>query len=114
MSFEILPFTPDWLSEAALVLAQRHLRDRQALPLLPGRYEDPAMCREAIQVALDRPLATGMVAVENGRLAAYLIGELLIDETWGRSAWVRLRGMPSSTRVSWAGSNRPARRLFSM
>ncbi len=92
MSFEIVPFTPDWLTEAAQLLAQRHARDRQALPLLPIRFEDPGAARAAIQAALDRPLASGVAAVENGRLLAYLVGELLIDETWGRSAWVRLPG----------------------
>jgi ribosomal protein S18 acetylase RimI-like enzyme len=92
MSFQILPFTDDLLSAAGTLLAQRCRRDRLVLPELPDRFEDPAIAAAAVQAGLDREHAAGVAALDGDRLLGYLIGDLLIDPVWGRSAWVRLAG----------------------
>jgi GNAT superfamily N-acetyltransferase len=33
-----------------------------------------------------------LAAVSKGRLVGYMIGEMVLDQVWGRSAWVRLPG----------------------
>src|SRR4030067_1257103 len=92
MSMHIIPFHNEWLSQAGELLARRHRSDRAALPELPCRFEAPEVARAAIEAALKRKHASGFAALDGGRLVAYLIGDLLIDEVWGRSAWVRTPG----------------------
>ena len=92
MSIQIVPFDESLLPQAAELLARRHQRDRKALPDLPASFAEPYAAGEAIQAALKRDRARGCAALEGGRLAAYLIGDLAIDQVWGRSAWVRHAG----------------------
>ncbi len=92
MTVDIIPFTEDMLAEAGTLLAQRHRRDRLSLPELPVRFEDPAVAVAAVQAGLGREHAAGLAAVGGDRLLGYLIGDLVIDAVWGRSAWVRLAG----------------------
>src|SRR5438874_2709184 len=72
----IVPFTTAHLDAAAALLAARHRRDRVLCPELPQRYEDPAEMRPLLAAALEAPRTTGVVALRNGRLAGYLIGEM--------------------------------------
>src|SRR5512136_3391212 len=92
MNFIIHPFTEDMLLEAGKLLALRCQRDRLILPELPVRFEDPAVAAAAVQASLRRDHARGVAAVDGGQLLGYLIGDLVIDSIWGRSAWVRLAG----------------------
>lgn len=92
MPIRIIPFQSEHLSEAGELLAQRHQRDRGVSPELPARFENPAIARKAIEAALQRQGASGFAALDNGRLAAYLIGDMVIDNLWGRSGWVRTPG----------------------
>ena len=92
MSSQILPFTDDMLPVAGALLARRCRNDRLILPELPVRFEDPAIAAAAVQASLHRPHASGVAAVDGDRLLGYLIGDLVIDAVWGRSAWVRLAG----------------------
>ena len=48
MKTEILEFTGNMLPEAGKLLAERHVRNRQALPLLPARFEDLQIATQAI------------------------------------------------------------------
>lgn len=59
---------------------------------LPVRFEDPAAPRLALDKARQRPRAAGVAAFADGRLAGYLIGDIVLDAIWGRSGWVRLAG----------------------
>jgi len=88
----MIPFTEDLLPLAGELLAGRHRRDRLILPALPARFEDPAVAMAAVQACLERDHASGVAAVEGDRLLGYLVGDLVIDALWERSAWVRLAG----------------------
>lgn len=92
MPIKIIPFEETFLPQAATLLAERHKRDRATFPEMPTRFEDPQVARKAIEAALQRKHASGFAAFEGDTLVAYLIGDMVIDETWGRSAWVRLPG----------------------
>lgn len=92
MTIQIIPFTEDLLPQAGTLLAQRHRRDRAVLPLLSPRFEDPEIARQAIQASLRREHGGGFAALVGGRLVAYLVGDMLIDNLWGRAAWVRTAG----------------------
>ncbi len=92
MAIQIAPFTKDHLHDAAILLAKRHQRERCSLPELPQRFEEPVAAGDALNAALRRHHAKGYVAMDGGRLIAYLIGDRVIDGVWGRSGWVRLPG----------------------
>lgn len=92
MSTSIVPFSSEFLPQAALLLAQRHQRDRTVLPAFPARFTEPAVAGQAIEAALQRKQASGFAALVDGQLVAYLIGDMVIDNTWGRSGWVRTAG----------------------
>jgi len=99
-SFHILPFTADLLPAAGALLAGRCLGDRLTLPALPAHFEEPAVAKAAIQASLDRDHARGVAAVDGNQLLGYLVGDLVIDAVWGRSAWVRLAGCASTPNQS--------------
>lgn len=90
MRFE--PFHADMLNEASALLALRHQQQRLTQPELPARFEDPAAARLALDEAWQRPRRAGVAAFDNGRLAGYLIGDIVLDTIWGRAGWVRLAG----------------------
>lgn len=92
MSAHIVAFSTELLPQAALLLAQRHQRDRIALPALPNRFTEPAVAATAIEAALQRKHAGGFAALVDDKVVAYLIGDLEIDPVRGRSAWVRTPG----------------------
>jgi GNAT superfamily N-acetyltransferase len=92
MPIKVAPFQNEHLAQAAELLAWRHRRDRQSIPELPLRFEDSLTTAKAIEAALQRTHARGFAALHDGRLAAYLIGDMLIDNLWGRSGWVRTAG----------------------
>ncbi len=92
MRLEIVPFEEEMAPAAADLLAQRHRRDRAALPILPARFENAAVAENAVRAVLARPLAHGAAAVRDGRLVGYMIGDMDLAEIWGRSGWVRLPG----------------------
>ncbi|MDX1524158.1 MAG: GNAT family N-acetyltransferase [Anaerolineae bacterium] len=92
MTLQLIPFEPELLPQAGELLARRQRRDRAIFPELPARFEDKAVAQQAIEAALARKHAHGFAALENGRLLAYLIGDIVIDNVWGRAGWVRLAG----------------------
>lgn len=96
MRFELVPFTPELLADAGALLALRHAADRAVQPLLPARFEQPDQASEAVGAALQRPNASGVAAVMDSRLIGYLIGDMVFDSTWGRSAWVRPAGQAAA------------------
>ena len=96
MRLEIVPFEEEMLPAAADLLAERHRRDRAALPLLPARFADAAVTENAVRAALARPMAHGVAAVRGGRLVGYMIGDIVVAEIWGRSGWVRPPGFAAA------------------
>ncbi|MFZ2362266.1 MAG: GNAT family N-acetyltransferase [Anaerolineae bacterium] len=92
MNSEFVPFQDQHVEDAGALLAERHRRDRLSLPELPARCEDPAVASAAVAATWQQAGVTGVAALRAGRLAGYMLGRPLIDETWGRSAWVRPAG----------------------
>lgn len=92
MKYEILPFETAHVDAASTLLAERHQRNRSCQPLLRqpfGRHE----AKQAIEATLAKAMTSGVVAIRDGEVVAYLIGEMVLDQLWGRSAWVRMPGM---------------------
>jgi GNAT superfamily N-acetyltransferase len=92
MSFEIRPFDSSMLTEAGALLSLRHRRLRAAQPELPAAFEEAGAARGAVEAVWGKERGEGVVAVRDGRLLGYLIGDVVIDPLWGRSAWVRFAG----------------------
>ncbi len=88
---EVRPFTPADVPAAGRLLAVRHEAHRRAEPLLSARYEDPAVAAAEVEAALGAG-ATGAVAVEDGELTGYLLGQSKESPTWGPNVWVESAG----------------------
>lgn len=91
MKIEFLPFTSEMVPEAANLLARRHQRNRERLPLLPSRFDDPHMASKAAGATWQEKHRNGYAAFCGGRMIAYLIGETTTNP-WGRSGYVYLPG----------------------
>jgi len=87
----IRPFTPDDVPAAGRLLAGRHAAHRRAEPLLDARFEDPATAAAEIASALAAG-GTGAVAVEDGAVTGYLLGQSKPAPVWGANAWVESAG----------------------
>ncbi len=92
MPLTLLSFHDGLLDDASVLLARRHRRDRQQMPLLPARFEDPAAARVALEAAWRRPRTNGVAALQGDRLLGFLLGSTDFDELRGRAAWVRFAG----------------------
>lgn len=92
MTIKLTPFAAEHLPAAGDLLARRHIRDRTSLPHLPSRFEDASTATNAVSTVMQHPQSSGVAAIDAGQLVGYLIGDLQINETWGRSAWVRSAG----------------------
>jgi GNAT superfamily N-acetyltransferase len=92
MAYEIIPLNEDLFVQMGTLLAERQQRDRSLSPFLPERFENSQIAVTALQAALARPMTQGFAAVDGERLLAYLVGEMILDATWGRSGWVRMPG----------------------
>ncbi len=88
----IKPFDETMLDAAADLLAARHTRDRQQQPLLPERFSNPAVARAAVDAVWQNDRTSGVAAWEDGRLVAFLLGEVKIDTLRGRTVWMPLAG----------------------
>src|SRR5262245_27795995 len=82
MTREIHPFAEEHLDGAAKLLAGRHQRQMLREPRLPSRYGSSVETRPLIEALL--PRSDGVVALEDGRLAGYLLGHPDLD--WGGRA----------------------------
>lgn len=91
MKTEFLPFTDNMIPEAGKLLAARHNRNRKVLPLLPVRFEDPAVATKAVEALWQKKSKYGFAAFRHGKMVAYLLGETMTLE-WGRSGYVYLPG----------------------
>ena len=91
MKTEFLPFADNMIPEAGKLLAARHARNRKVLPLLPVRFEEPAVATKAVEALWQKKSKNGFAAFRNGKMVAYLIGETMTLE-WGRSGYVYLPG----------------------
>ena len=92
MRVNIFPFQTSMISEAAGLLAQRHAIDRNRLSALPGEFDNPDEAYKPLIALWERQGTSGAAAVEEGKLAGYLLGEKVVDPLWGRSTWIRPAG----------------------
>lgn len=88
---EYREFADSMIPEAGALLALRHAANRRALPLLPARFEDPQEAAKAVETTWKKKGTTGFAAFRDGRMRAYLLGELTI-QPWARCGYVYLPG----------------------
>ena len=79
------------IPDASVLLAQRHNRNRIRLPELPVRFEEAQVTAKALETSLAKNNASGFVALRDGKLLAYLIGETT-TQPWGRCGYIYLPG----------------------
>ena len=91
MKTEYVPFRSEMIPEAGKLLAKRHIRNRQVLPLLPARYEDVEDASNAVENLWQSNFRNGYAAFRNGEMLAYLIGDFE-NQPWARSGYVYLPG----------------------
>jgi ribosomal protein S18 acetylase RimI-like enzyme len=86
---ELRGLSADDLEQAGALLAARHRRHREAEPLLPTAYENPAAARKAVERAWTKPGGRGVAAVDDdGRLLGYLVGAPDDEGAWGPNEWI--------------------------
>jgi len=88
---ELHPFGPDFLEDAAGLLARRHAAHRVVEPGLPAAYEQLEVARAAI-AKLTTGEATGAAASRGGAVVGYLVGTPREDPIWGPNVWVEPAG----------------------
>src|SRR3954470_24790152 len=74
MTVTIIPFSTEHLEPAAALLANRHRQDRIFAPDLPPKCEDPAATLPMLGDLLATEDTSGVVALREGCVAAYLLG----------------------------------------
>jgi len=95
----VRPFGRADLDAAASLLAARHRADRSRAPFLPARFETHEAALTALEESLAEPHTDGAVALEGGRVVAFLAGGPLFVGPLGRSA---LYAPPRSVWVTYA------------
>lgn len=77
-TLRIRPFEPPDVSACAGLLAARHRRDRQRLPLLEPAFEDPLQAASWLVETTASLFSDGVVAEENGSVVGFLVGQRLL------------------------------------
>ena len=85
----------DALDAAARLLADRHRAQREVVPELDARFEDPAEARREIEAILGQDRADGAIAVRRGDVVGYVVGAPRA-ERWGPNMWVEGAGHAAS------------------
>ena len=96
-------FTPDHVTPAAELLAARQTALRATRPELPAAFEAPDAHRPALEALLAEPGSHGVLAVSDGRPAAFMLGYHRTQEIWGRAAWSPIDGSASDPALGAAG-----------
>jgi len=91
-AIDVRPLESADLDAAAVLLAARHRRHRQAEPLLDPAYEDPAAARREIEALLATEGADGWFATRGGEPAGFLVGIGKPESTWGPNVWIEAAG----------------------
>ncbi len=100
MRAEIREFVEADIDEAGRLLADRHRRHRDQRPLLSPRFEDPGLAVEELRAAWAADGSSGAVAVQEGRMTAYLLGAPKQAGTWGPNVWVESAGQAVAADVA--------------
>ena len=91
MKTEYLPLKEEMVPDVGRLLAKRHKRNREQLPLLPARFEGPEVAAKAVEALWKEKFKGGYAAFRAGKMVAYLIGETT-THPWGRGGYVYLPG----------------------
>ena len=91
MKTKLEPFTHAMLSEASMLLAKRHQRNRKTNPLLPIRFEKQKVAEQALEALWQKKFRNGYTAFRNRKMVAYLLGDFTV-QPWGRCGYVYLPG----------------------
>ena len=91
MKIEVRSFTDEMLPQAGELLAKRHKRNHEQLPLLPARFDDPQIAVQAVGSTWESKAKSGYAAFREGAMIAYLIGEYT-TQYWGRCGYAYLPG----------------------
>lgn len=92
---EMHPFGPDFLDDAADLLAGRHAAQRTVEPSLPAEFEQPGVTRAAIEELMTDG-SSGAIATRGGITVGYMLGTPRLDKTWRPDVWVELAGHASA------------------
>lgn len=103
--YEARPFSQDSIPHAAVLLAERHRRQRRDWPALDVRFEDPVAVAPLITELFLREGASGAIVHAGIEPAAFVLGTHR-DSTWGANVWVEDGGSagrdPEAIRLAYA------------
>ena len=85
MSIQIVPLGSEHLEQAAALVAARYRAQRQVLPFLPDRFEDPAAILPRLREHVGN--VPSVAALREGRLAGFVL-TFLVNNRGGRLAVV--------------------------
>ena len=85
------------LDEAATLLAARQARHRLRFPALDPAFESAEIARLELTALWERSDDGGAVAIRDGRVSAFLIGNRKDAATWGATTWVEAAGHAASS-----------------
>jgi GNAT superfamily N-acetyltransferase len=88
----VRPFAADDIAAAGILLAQRHRRHREGLPLLSARYCDADAAAGEVAAAFAVDGASGAVALRGDQVVGFLIGAPKASPVWGPNVWVEAAG----------------------
>jgi len=105
--YEVSPFGPADLADAASLLAGRHARQRLVWGALNPAFEDLGAAQELIAALLGRDGASGAMVRSDGAAVAYVLGAPR-DAQWGANVWVEDAGSaardPDALRLAYAAA----------
>jgi GNAT superfamily N-acetyltransferase len=68
------------LEPASILLAERHVRDREREPFFPAAFEAPPATRALIERVLENPHTDGVVAEQDGEIVGFLLMTMQLTE----------------------------------
>ena len=89
---DVRDFGDQHLTDAAVLLAARHVLQRQVEPLLSPAFEEPEAAGAVLETAWSAESASGAAAVNGGRLVGFMVGAPKPGSSWGPNVWVESAG----------------------
>jgi ribosomal protein S18 acetylase RimI-like enzyme len=86
------PFQPEHIPAAAGLLAEQFQSFRHSFPLLPARMKEALVTQKFLEFQLQKNNASGAAYLQNGKLAAFIIGNYSDNIFFGPHVWVPLGG----------------------
>ncbi|MBM7663161.1 ribosomal protein S18 acetylase RimI-like enzyme [Bacillus mesophilus] len=86
MKFQAL--TENLLVQAAGILSERHILERNVHPELPSEYENPHIALEVLSQQFKQTNISGIAALSEDELVGFLLFRKKMDSSKGRQIWV--------------------------